>query len=92
MNEGDDPGIGVFLQRVFQGVRIDRFSPCPFHDDRGGLASFHVFDHATTEYAVSAYDDFVSRCYHVHETAFHAYGARTGDRVGQLVVCLEGVA
>ena len=91
MDECHNPGIRVFLQGVFQGIRIDRFSPGTFHNDRGGFATLDIFDHASAKNAVATDDDLVSRGYHVDETALHADGTRTGDRVGQLVVCLEGV-
>ena len=91
MNERDDSGVGVFLQCVFHSVRVNGFSPRAFDDDRGAFAAFDVFDHATAKDAVSADDDFVARSDHVDEAAFHANGTGPGDRVGQLVVCLEGI-
>jgi len=92
VHEGHDADIGVFPERVFQLLRIDRLAPLVLDHNGNAAAALDVFDHAPAEHAVAAHDHLVAGLHHVDETVLHADRARSRYRERQRVLGLVGVA
>jgi hypothetical protein len=72
--------------------RVDGPAPGILDHHRHAAAALDVLQHAPAEHAVDADDDLVARLHQVHEAGFHAHRAGPGDREGELVFGLEGIA
>ena len=91
VDESQHGGIGMLAKGIFNPVRIDRLPPFCFHHYGGSAGPFDVFDHAATEHAVSADDDFVAGGNRIDEAGFHPHRSGTRHREGQCVIRLIGV-
>ena len=92
VHERDHAHVRVLLQRVFELVRVYRLAPGILHHDRNPAAALHVLDHAAAEHTVAANDHLVAGRDQVHEAVLHAHRAGAGDRKGQGILGLKGVA
>ena len=91
MDEGDDLGVRVCLERIFQFLRVNRASPVVLHHYSHTTAAFDVLFHASAKHTVLAHDHFVARLNQIDEAGFHAGRAGCGNRHGQFILRFKRV-
>jgi hypothetical protein len=92
MHEGKQGCVGIGGKGLFHLGGIHRCAPWIFHDNRHPTATTHILGHALTKHPVDAHHHLVTGADQVHKAGFHPYRTRRGNREGQLVLRLEGVA
>ena len=65
--------VRIFLERIFNFIRVNGLAPCVFNDDGHATGTLYVFNHAAAEYTVAPNDDFIAGRYRINKTGFHSH-------------------
>ena len=91
MDKGENFGIGVGFEGVFDLGGIHRRAPGIVHYHRHTTTAPHVFNHAPTKHAVAAHDDFVTWLDEIHKARLHADRTRPRHRKRERIFSLKSI-